>query len=480
MQKRHAALSARLAQAAPDAGELAAEFGEMGKLLMAATHLEAAEDCFVNARTLAPADPRWPYYLGHVYRLRGPLSQAVSAFERVLQLRPDDVAAMIWLGEVQLSEGRVDEAAAMFARALSRQPESAAALFGAGRAALARRDHAAAAKFLEAALAREPRATAAHYPLAMAYRALGDSARAETHLGQQGPDAPRPADPLMQEIDELLQTAEAYNIRGGQALDRGDWPAAADAFRKGLAIAHDDVSLRHRLGTALAQLGDAAGAAAEFEEVIRRSPSHARAHFSLGVLLNDAGRHQEAMARFASALQHEPGYVQARVQLAGALARSGRPGEAVVEYGRALEADPSLADAAYGRGMALVRLRRWRDAREQFAAGAARFADQPLFKLALARLLAAAPDAAVRDGRRAMAIVDDMMKGEPSIELAETAAMGLAELGRFEEAAAVQRDVLTAARQNGLEEVVRRAAENLVLYERREPCRRPFADGEIP
>ena len=38
-----------------------------------------------------------------------------------------------------------------------------------------------------------------------------------------------------------------------------------------------------------------------------------------------------------------------------------------------------------------------------FADGAARFPDQPLFKLALARMLAAAPDDQLRDGRRAMA-----------------------------------------------------------------------------
>ncbi len=211
--------------------------------------------------------------------------------------------------------------------------------------------------------------------------------------------------------------------------------------------------------------------AAQFEDVIRRDPAHARAHFSLGVLLNDAmGRYDEAIARFQSAIQHEPGYVQARVQLAGALARAGRPGEAVAEYARALEADPSLSEALYGRGMAFVRLRRYREARDSFADGAARFPDQPLFKLALARLLAAAPDDQLRDGRRAMAIVDELMKGPQTIELAETAAMGLAEVGRFDQAVDAQRSVLTAARTANLEPVVRRATENLALYKKRSPA----------
>ena len=459
---------------------LARAYGDLGKLLMAATHLESAEACFSNAQTLASDDPRWPYYLGHIYRIRGPLAKAVAAFEQTLRMRPDDFAALVWLGEIQLAEGRTKEAAALFEKALAARPDSAAALFGAGRAELANRDYAAAAKHLEAALAREPRATGVHYPLAMAYRGLGDVARAEQHLKLQGKDDPRPADPLMREIDDLVQSPEAYNVRGGQALDAGQWAQAAEQFRKGLAIDPADVSLRHRLGTALAQLGDVAGAAAEFEDVIRRAPDHARAHFSLGVLLANNGRDDEAIARFTTSLKHEPGYVQARVQLAAALARSGRPGEAVDHFRRAIEADPSLSEAIYGHGMALVRLERFREARDAFANGAARFPDQPLFKLALARVLAAAPDDRVRDGRRAMTIVDEMMKGPQSIELAETAAMGLAEIGRFDQAIEAQRSVLEAARSANLEPVVRRATENLRKYERREPSRRPFAEDELP
>jgi tetratricopeptide (TPR) repeat protein len=479
MQSRQAALEAALAGRAPDQ-DLAREYGETGKLLMAATDLERAEPCLLNAQALAPADPRWPYYLGHVYRVRGPLQKAGESFEEVLRLRPNDFAALVWLGEVRLAEGRPADAAPLFEQALLQESRSAAALFGAGRTALAARDFAAAAKYLEQTLAREPRATAAHYPLAMAYRGLGDAAKAEAHLKLQGKDDPRPTDPLMGEIDTLIQTPEAYNVRGGQALDAGQWAQAAEHFRKGLAIDPADVSLRHRLGTALAQMGDVGAAAAEFEEVIRRDPAHARAHFSLGVLLSDAGQYDEAIARFSSALQYEPGYVQARVQLAGALARAGRPGEAAAEFTRAIEADPSLSEALYGRGMAFVRLRRYREARDSFAEGAKRFPDQPLFKLGLARLLAAAPDDQVRDGRGAMAIVDDLMKGPQSLELAETAAMGLAEIGRFDQAVEAQRSVLEAARNDNVEQVIRRATENLALYEKKEPSRRPFADDELP
>jgi cytochrome c-type biogenesis protein CcmH/NrfG len=130
--------------------------------------------------------------------------------------------------------------------------------------------------------------------------------------------------------------------------------------------------------------------------------------------------------------------------------------------------------------MAFVRLRRYRDARDAFADGTKRFPDQPLFKLALARVLAAAPDAQVRDGKQSMALVNELMKGPQTIELAETAAMGLAEVGRFDQAIEAQQSVLAAARNANLAPVVKRATENLALYEKREPSRRPFGDDELP
>jgi hypothetical protein len=60
MQARAAALQAALSNRASDQ-DLAREYGETGKLLMAATDLERAEPCVLNAQALVPADPRWPY-----------------------------------------------------------------------------------------------------------------------------------------------------------------------------------------------------------------------------------------------------------------------------------------------------------------------------------------------------------------------------------------------------------------------------------
>jgi tetratricopeptide (TPR) repeat protein len=411
---------------------------------------------------------------------KGPLAKSVASFERARQLRPNDIATLVWLGDAYLVQGRADAAERLFNQALTLDQSSAAAHFGAGRAALARKDYTGAVTHLQQALALEPQATAVRYQLALAYRGRGDLTKAEAELGRKGDIEPSLADPLMRQFDELLESAEAYNVRGGRELDAGNWTAAAQNFRKGLELKPSDPSLRNRLGTALYQMGDVNGAVEQFQQVIGTSPEFAKAHFSLGVVMEAGGRHTEAIEDFSNALKHDPGYIQARVQLAGVLARSGHPQEALDHYEQVLDRDPGQKDAVFGYAMTLLRLHRYREAVERLSGAMKIYPDDPVFGHTLARLLAAAPDARVRDGWRAKALVDELLKKQQSIELGETTAMTLAELGEYEQAAAVQRDVMAAAEKAGLRDAVRHLAENLKLYEHRQPCRTPFRNDELP
>ena len=479
MEAQFSSLKALVAHPGTTREALASAYGNAGTLLMAANFLDAAETCLLNAQALSPSERRWPYYLGHLYKGKGPVEKSIASFDRALQMMPDDVPTIIWLGEADLSAGKPDAADDVFAKALARQPSVAAAWFGAGRAALAKQDYRRAVDQLTRALELDPRATGVHYSLAMAYRGLGDVTKAEAHLAQRGDVDPRPADPLMRELDALLQSAEAFNIRGGAELDAGHWQAAASNFRKGLELNPNDPSLRHRLATALYQMGDVPGAIEQFEQVLRTTPDYAQSRYSLGVILSDAGRGQEAIDHLAKALTLDPNFVDARIQLAEAFARSGRLEEALGEYGRALGLAPTNTDAALGRAMALVRLHRFAEARDRLAEGLSAQPDQPLFSHALARVLAAAPDDRVRDGHRALQLVDQLIKGQQTIELAETTAMALAEVGRYREAVEVQRQALTASTGAALPLVERHIAENLRLYESGKPCRTPFADDEL-
>jgi tetratricopeptide (TPR) repeat protein len=196
LRERYAALATQLKDPATPAARLGTEYGEMGKLLMAAEFHAPAQASFQNAEALAPSDLRWPYYLGHLYRAKGDIPNALAAFERTL-------------GESALDQGRPEVAELLFTKALSLQPRSGAAHYGLGRTALANKDYSRAAQNLEQALALDSKATIIHYSLAMAYRGLGDPRRAELHLQQRGTLQLQP-DLLKKALDEVLDSALTY------------------------------------------------------------------------------------------------------------------------------------------------------------------------------------------------------------------------------------------------------------------------------
>ena len=479
IRERYAALTAAI-ERADDAGALSEAYGAMGNVLAAARYVDAPEPFYRNARALAPGDRRWPYYLGHLYTTRGAFAEAAAAFEQALALQPDDVPTLISLGEAHLEQGRPAAGEPLFTQALALQPGSVWARIGLGRAALTRQDYLQAVEHLEEALAVDPEAADIHYPLGLAYRGLGEMERAEAHLRQRDSGTVRRPDPLMQVMRQSLESPSAYEREGIQALGSGNWEAAAAAFRRGIELAPENPSLHHRLGTTLFMMGNEREGRAQFEEALRVSPEYAQAHYSLGLLLEGEGRFEEALHRFSTAVRHEPSYVEARVRVARLLRRMGRPNEALAEYDRVIAADPQGPEARFGYAMTLVLLGRYQEARERLEAGTTSYPDQAMFRKALARLLAAAPDARARDGRRALTLVQELLAQERSFDLGEAMAMALAEVGQYAEAASWQREVMSMAAQAGRDDLVQSMAGNLRLYERGEPSRTPWRDDEMP
>ena len=475
MRERHSALMAKLEDRKTPPAELGDAYGELGLILMAAGYYEAAASCYQTAQTLVADDARWPYYLGHLYRIKGEAAKAAEFFSRALDLRPADTPTLIWLGEMYLDQSRPDQAETLFLRASSRDPNSAAALSGVGRAALAKHDLARAVDYLERALAVDPRALGLHYSLAAAYRGLGQLDRATTHLERRGSGQPVPHDPLMETYETVLHSPLTYETQGLRAVETGQMKEAADLFRKGLELSPDDPWLLLRLGTALMMAGDTAGAGQQFEQALRRAPQFPRAHVGLGMVLNLSGRHAEAIEHFAAAVKHQPDYLEARLGLAEALRVTGRLQESLPHFDRIVKLDPSLAEAWVMYATTLVRLERYREARDRLNEARRVHPGEPELTDLLVRLLAAAPDDQVRDGHRAMALLQERLKEAPQVDVRETMAMTLAELGKYDEAVWWQREAIAAAKQAGRVDLVRLMADNLALYERRRPCRTPLS-----
>jgi tetratricopeptide (TPR) repeat protein len=478
LRASYSSLTAARKTSAADA-DLARAYGQVGKLLLAAELYDQAEPYLLNAATLEPRMLEWPYFLAHAYRLTFKPAEAIVRFEQVLRLDPNHVPTLVWLGTIHVDDGRADVAEPLLTKAVSLEPRSVAARFELGKAALAAGDASRAVTHLEAALAADPGADGVHYALAMAYRARGDEARAAAHVRLWRDERVYPPDPLMAEITDLVRTAVVFEIRGTQAMDDRKWNEAAALFREGLKVAPRDATLHQNLGTALYLAGDPRGAEAEFEQAVRLLPGYARALFSLGLLMEERNRDEEAIDRFTAAVTADPSMVNARSSLANALRRSGQLDAAIAQYSEVVTIDPSASDARFGHAMALVRLRRFAEARTVLEDAVRAHPAQPGLAHALARVLAAAPDDAVRDGPRALAIMQSLERSAaPSIAIVETTAMALAENRRFAEAAARQRHAIAIATQSRRTDLVMRLSENLRRYESSMPSRMPWADDD--
>lgn len=474
------ALERTLANGSATVVERANAYGEVGRLLMAAQLPDGAQTALSNAQTLDPSDYRWPYYLAHIARTQGDLAKASALFERVLQLKPDDLDSLVWLGDVNLAAGRADAAAPLLARALTLDANSVSAHYGAGRAALAQGDNKAAVDHLEAVLRLNPKATAAHYPLSQAYAALGDQTKAAEHLRLRRDGRIAPRDTLMVELDSLLESPQTFESLGIRRLDEEDWAGAAEQFRKGLALAPESPALHHRLATALSMMNDQAGAKAEFETAIARSADYFPSLYSLGLMLQAEGKHAQAIERFSAALKARPTYTEARLRLASSQRRMGRVKEAVETYKEALSTAPQNTEARLGLAMSLSKLHRDREAQSTLAEALGAGEGDLMLMHATARLLATSPDDSVRNGKRAMELVQQMLQRGRTLELGETYAMTLAELGQYREAQSLQRDLIAAAGRAGMTAMRARLTARLALYDRADPCRTPWTDEEMP
>ena len=112
--------------------------------------------------------------------------------------------------------------------------------------------------------------------------------------------------------------------------------------------------------------------------------------------------------------------------------------------------------------------------------GLATVPDDPDMKHALARLLVAGPEDQIRDGARALKLLQPLIANPRSVDLehVETLAMLSAELGQFDKAVGLQRQMVAQARAANLTELAQALARNLEKYEIRRPCRVPWRDDD--
>jgi tetratricopeptide (TPR) repeat protein len=461
--------------AEPDASidRLAAAYGTLGQLYHAYELLDAAEVCYVNAYLLAPQDFRWVHLLADVARRKGNLEEAAERYEVAWSLQPYDFAALVRAGEVFTELSRLDDAETAFRQALTLSPGSPSVMAGLGQIALNRREYGDAAMYFQAALRAAPEANRLHYSLAMAYRGLGDMDSARSELELRGTVGVRPPDPVVDQLQLLTEGERVHLVRGRLAFASGRYQEAADEFAA--AVAADPTSARGlvNLGTALAQLGDLDAAVEKYKQALIIDPDHTTAHFNLGSTLVSQQRAAEAIPHLEAVLKITPFDADANLLMARALVGAGDDWASLEYFRQVAELDPESAEAVIGGAAALVRLRQFVRAASVLEAGRRRIPSSGDIAFALARLLAACPEAEVRDGERAFELAQVIYAAQPNPRHAQLVAQALAELDRCDEAAVWQQKVVDAAVEDDATEALAALRADLTRYHGGSPCRMP-------
>lgn len=268
------------------------------------------------------------------------------------------------------------------------------------------------------------------------------------------------------DVKVLLKRVSALMELGRDEEARADLERLAE-------IAPDSSEVHVRLATLLEKSGDAAGAIDRYRqaESLELSPTERpRVHYRLATLLRQRREVEPAMREYKKALEADPRFAPALEGSASLMAQLGQMREAAALYGGLVELEPRQPGPRLAEATALILSDQFDAASARLEAALGLFPDDVRIKDILARHLAACPDRAARDGRRAVELALEVFEEVPTPESVETLAMAYAEAGNFPEALKWQQELLTNLTDEAPDDLRQRIRANLTLYESGAAC----------
>jgi tetratricopeptide (TPR) repeat protein len=364
------------------------------------------------------------------------LEAAEAEYRRLLELDPRDAAAHLALGNLLVRRAALDEAVEHFEQAVRLAPDFEQAHFNlaTAHAQLGRLDEALAG--YERVLELDGSFTEARLRRALVLHEAGHVSEAQAAL-------------------QAIVDAEPANDRARVAL-------ASLLARRG-----ESDEAQRTLEAGLAAVADPA--------------AEARLRLELARLLLAGGSAQSALEQLDRASALEPGVLDIAFERGRALLRLGRYRAATEQLGAVSAARPDFLPAWLAEAEAWLRAGEPAQARDRLEAGLEHHPRNDELGDALARVLASVADDAVRDGERAHLVARERFERRRTPLHAETLAMALAAIGRFDEAVELQRALVASAIESEVgDRRLEALRENLRRYERGERAIPVAAPTEHP
>ena len=344
---------------------------------------------------------------------------------RVLACTSENSLAHNNLGVALQEEGKQEEAAGEFRKALAIKPDYLDALSNLGANLVARGSNAEAIISCRKALEIAPNFVKARSSLGRALAATG-------HLDQ-----------------------------------------AIAEYRVALQTNPDDAGILGNLGDALSSVGKLQEAAVQYRHAVQIDPADEDARFNLGLALFQNGDTDDSIAQFQEALKIKPRDDAVLNVLGQALAKAGRTDEAIASYRAAVKLNSRSAAAWDNLGVVLVQHGGVKEALDCWQRALEIAPDQLSTLNNLAWPLATTPDAALRNGMKAVALAERarQLSGGSNPVILHTLAAAYAEAGRFDEAAAAARRALELTDPQKSGDLRARLEKEIALYRKNLPIR---------
>lgn len=391
----------------------------------------------------------------------GQFDEAVRLAQAMVAASPENGEAWGMLATAQAELSQWSDALASAERATALQPTEIKHLLVRARALYGLGDAAGFHAALDAARTLEPKHGEIRLLLAAEALHAGKTDEAQALCAEA------------REVDPVRFSGPAWSLTGQIAVATGQTAAALDAFNKALGIdPHDPPALAGRANLALQQ-GRFDDAVRDWRALIELRPQLMDVRVNLGLTLARAGRTEEAIAAFEEILAIDAGHTAALQNLGALRARLGALPEAAELLRRALAADPTLTDASLNLARALIKQKKYAEARDVYRAAQDHAPNHIVLLGEHAWLLATAQDDAVRDGARAAELAEhaQQLAGKPVLRVGDALAAAYAELGRFAEAIEVATNVVEVARAVGQEKFAKAVEARMQLYREGKPYR---------
>ncbi|MGH7982455.1 MAG: tetratricopeptide repeat protein [Candidatus Udaeobacter sp.] len=259
-------------------------------------------------------------------------------------------------------------------------------------------------------------------------------------------------------------------------LKKGRADEAIAQFQAVLKDRPNDASAYDNIGTALLGKGDSQSAIAAYQKALSIQSRYPSAHFGLGMALDDSGRVGEAIAHYQEAIREDPDFAEAYYVLGNDLLRASHTEAAIAAYERALQSRPVYPEVENNLGLALLNKGRPGEAIAHWKHALANEPDSLPALNSLAWVLAAFPDASIRNGDEALRLADhaNRLSGSKDPTVLRTLAAAYAENGRFTEATATAQSGLQLANTQGNSAMAKIFESDLAHYRANTPVRIPL------